>query len=251
MKSINFKEIIKGKRFLIFDMDNTLTESCQKISKETAQLLNKISKKYGIVIATGGTLEHVKYQVLSECNFDAIVISVCGSRCDYCSADGEIINHWNNKLDDYEKEMIIDALKRLVQEYNIKKLSEIDDQIQDRDAQITFSALGRTAPKEIKDNFDKSKRKRKGWVSFLYKFIPENYSVKIGGTTSIDICRGHPDKSTALVDLFSSCLTDCLYIGDSLFNGGNDSPVLKIMDCHHVDNPNETKSFLEEVLNDF
>jgi len=246
MKETNIKEIIEGKETLIFDMDNTLTESCQKVDAEMVSLLNKVSENYKIVIATGGTYAHVKHQVLNECNFGAHAISVCGSRCDFYDIGEK--NLWNNKLELHEKEMIRYALVSLIIEFDIKKISWLNDQIQDRDAQITFSALGRTAPKDIKDNFDKSKRKRKEWVKYLYNFIPNEYSIKIGGTTSIDICRGHPDKSTALVKLFGKELKTCLYVGDSLFNGGNDSPVLKVMDCHSVDSPEDTKEFLRKVL---
>ena len=137
------------KKTLIFDMDNTVVESCQKVDQEMIELLNELSKHYDMAIATGGTFEHSKNQVLYHTDFPADVMSVCGAKADRYSPDGNHTNYWETKLEQFEKDIIITAFEYLNKEYNIKPMTP--DQIQDRQSQITWSALGRSAPREIED----------------------------------------------------------------------------------------------------
>ena len=66
--------------------------------------------------------------------------------------------------------------------------------IEDRGSQITFSALGQQAPLEQKDKWDPDFTKRKKIKAILDTLIPE-FSVRMGGATSIDITKPGIDKA--------------------------------------------------------
>jgi phosphomannomutase len=82
----------------------------------------------------------------------------------------------------------------------------------------------------------------------LIKLIPE-FSVHIGGATSIDVTRAGVDKAYGigkLRDFLHIAIDDMIFLGDALFPGGNDylakqAGVLSIQ----VRDPHETKRVIE------
>ena len=98
--------------------------------------------------------------------------------------------------------------------------------IEDRGTQVTMSALGQQAPLEKKEKWDPDFTKRKKMQALLEDVIPE-FSVRLGGTTSIDVTRPGIDKAYGmgkLRDVLDIDIADMLFIGDALFPGGNDYP---------------------------
>ena len=58
-----------------------------------------------------------------------------------------------------------------------------------------------------------------------------NVEIRIGGTTSIDFNMAGVDKGVAVkrfMDKMSLRRQDVLFIGDCLFKGGNDYPIVKL-----------------------
>jgi phosphomannomutase len=87
--------------------------------------------------------------------------------------------------------------------------------------------------------------------AILDTLIPE-FSVRIGGATSIDITKPGIDKAYGirkLRDILGISLKEMIYVGDALFVGGNDYPaeeagVISIP----VRGPNETKRVVEAII---
>jgi phosphomannomutase len=81
--------------------------------------------------------------------------------------------------------------------------------------------------------------------------IPE-FSVRIGGSTSIDITRPGIDKAYGIAklrDLLHISLKEMIYIGDALFVGGNDYPAEKAgVDSIPVKGPDETKRVIQAII---
>lgn len=95
--------------------------------------------------------------------------------------------------------------------------------IEDQGSQITFSALGQQAPLDEKDKWDPDFTKRKKIKAILDTFIPE-FSVRMGGATSIDVIKPGIDKAYGvrkLRDILGISLKEMIFIGDALFVGGN------------------------------
>ena len=118
-------------------------------------------------------------------------------------------------------------------------------------SQVTLSALGQQAPLDAKAAWDPDFARRRKIKAVLDRLIPE-FSVRMGGQTSIDVTRHGIDKAFGLRklrDLLGIALTDMLFVGDALFVGGNDHPakeagVLSIQ----VRDPDETKRVIETLL---
>jgi hydroxymethylpyrimidine pyrophosphatase-like HAD family hydrolase len=122
--------------------------------------------------------------------------------------------------------------------------------IEDRGSQITYSALGQLAPIEEKKKWDPDFSRRKKIKALLDKMIPE-FSVRLGGTTSIDITKPGIDKAYGirkLADILDIAIQEMIFIGDALFPGGNDYPAKETgVVCIRVRDPNETKRIIETI----
>jgi hypothetical protein len=123
--------------------------------------------------------------------------------------------------------------------------------IEDRGSQITFSALGQQAPIEEKKKWDPNFTKRKKIKALLDKLIPE-FSVRLGGTTSIDVTKPGIDKGYGirkLRDILGIAIPKMVFIGDALFPGGNDYPAKEAgVVSIQVNDPNETKRVIEAII---
>jgi phosphomannomutase len=87
--------------------------------------------------------------------------------------------------------------------------------------------------------------------AILDTLIPE-FSVRLGGATSIDVTKPGIDKAYGirkLRDILHISIREMIYVGDALFPGGNDYPaeqtgVISIP----VRAPNETKRVIESII---
>jgi phosphomannomutase len=87
--------------------------------------------------------------------------------------------------------------------------------------------------------------------TLLDTLLPE-FSVHMGGTTSIDVTKPGIDKAYGirkLRDILDIALPEMLFIGDALFVGGNDYPakaagVISIP----IRDPHETKRVIQTII---
>jgi hypothetical protein len=85
----------------------------------------------------------------------------------------------------------------------------------------------------------------------LDTLIPE-FSVRIGGATSIDVTKPGIDKAYGihkLRDILGISIKEMIYVGDALFAGGNDYPAKQAgVISIPVRGPDETKRVIEAVI---
>jgi HAD superfamily hydrolase (TIGR01484 family) len=152
---------------------------------------------------------------------------------------------------DQEKTKIVDSLNKAVEESGFKAKKTWGEQIEDRGSQITFSGLGQQAPLNNKKKWDPDFAKRKKIKTILDKSLSE-FSVQLGGATSIDITKPGIDKAYGIHKLQHTLdikIAKMLFIGDALFDGGNDHPARKTgVDCIQVRDPEETKRIVETII---
>src|SRR5690606_29768104 len=133
-------------------------------------------------------------------------------------------------LSDTEKTAAIEALVASAKQLGYWEENPRGEIIEDRESQITFSALGQEAPIEAKQNWDTDGEKKSKLRDAVAAILP-NLEVRAGGTTSIDITAKGIDKAFGiqkLVDVSSASLEQMLFFGDKLQPGGNDYPVLEL-----------------------
>ncbi len=87
--------------------------------------------------------------------------------------------------------------------------------------------------------------------ALLDKLIPE-FSVNLGGTTSVDITKPGIDKAYGihkLRDILHIPIDEMLFIGDAVFPGGNDYPAKQAgVDSIRVRDPEESKRVIEAIV---
>ncbi len=242
------------KKLIVFDLDGTLAESKSSLDAEMATRLHDLLGIVKVAVISGGDWPQFEKQLLSNLPRDERLVNLsllptCGTKFFRYAGDWKKI--YSEDLTADEKEKIISSLKKAldVAGYNPEKVwGEV---IEDRGSQITFSALGQQAPLEEKDKWDSDFTKRKKIKAILDTFIPE-FSVRMGGTTSIDVTKPGIDKAYGikkLRDLLGISLKEMIFIGDALFAGGNDYPAEEAgVVSIPVRGPSETKPVTEAII---
>ncbi len=242
------------KKLVIFDLDGTIAESKAAVDPEMAGLLGGLLEIVQVAIISGGNWPQFQKQVVSrlppEASLKALsLLPTCGTKFYRYSGDWELL--YSEDFGHEERDKIVAALESVVESSGIAKRRTWGQVIEDRGSQITFSALGQEAPLEEKKKWDPDFAKRKRMQALLAKLIPE-LSVRLGGTTSIDVTKPGIDKAYGirkLRDLLGISIDEMLFVGDALFPGGNDYPAkeagvvsVQVRDSH------ETKRLIETIL---
>jgi HAD superfamily hydrolase (TIGR01484 family) len=243
------------KKLIVFDLDGTLAGSKSPLDSEMAGLLHDLLLIVRVAVISGGDWPQFEKQLLSNLPHDKTLsnlslLPTCGTKFyRYDSAAWKKI--YSEDLTAEERDKILSALKKAISSSDFKAEKLWGEQIEDRGSQITFSALGQQAPLEEKDKWDPDISKRKKIKAALDGLIPD-FSVRIGGSTSIDITKPGIDKAYGirkLRDLLSVSLKEMIFIGDALYVGGNDYPAKRVgVDCIPVKDPDETKRVIQTII---
>lgn len=242
------------KSLIIFDLDGTLAKSKSAIDKEMGGLFKTLLDTVQVAIISGGDWPQFEKQVLDQLPKKALlkkltILPTCGTKFYQYKTEWEEL--YEENFTDEERKQILDSLHVAIGESHLGIKKTWGDQIEDRGSQITFSALGQQAPLEAKKGWDDDFSKRKRIVDRLEKPL-KGFSVGMGGTTSIDIVKPGIDKAYGirkLNEILGIDISEMLFIGDALFEGGNDYPARKTgVDCIQVRDPEETKRIIETIV---
>ena len=242
------------KKLIVFDLDGTLAESKSSIDGEMAKLLNSLLGIVKVSIISGGAWSQFEKQVLAHLSHDErlknlSLLPTCGTK--FYQYDSKWEQLYSEDFTDAEKQKIVGSLKKAMEssEGEVEKIW--GDVIEDRGSQITFSALGQAAPLEEKKKWDPDFTKRKRMKAVLDKLIPE-FSVRLGGSTSIDVTKHGIDKAYGirkLRDILGIPIPKIIFIGDAVFPGGNDYPAKEAGALSiEVKDPHETKRVIETII---
>ena len=241
------------KKMVVFDLDGTLAESKSSLDSEMAALLQELLGKMKVAVISGGDWSQFQKQLLAKFPVNEnlrnlSILPTCGTKFYEYSTEWKKI--YSEDFTTAEKEKIIQSLTKTSESLDFKINKTWGEVIEDRGSQITFSALGQEAPLDKKKEWDADFAKRKKMKVLLDKIIPE-FSVCLGGTTSIDVTKKGIDKAYGILklqDKLGIAVNEMVFIGDALFPGGNDHPVKKTGVCSiQVKNPEETKRVIETI----
>jgi phosphomannomutase len=241
------------KKLIVFDLDGTLAESKAPLDAEMSRLLGDLLGIVQGAVISGGGWPQFEAQVLSHLPDESLanlsLLPTCGTQFFRYTGDWKKI--YSEDFTSAEKEKIVISLKKAVAEAGFKPEKLWGEPIEDRGSQITFSALGQQAPLEEKTKWDPDYAKRKKIKAIVDTLIPE-FSVRIGGATSIDITKPGIDKGYGvrkLSDVLGISLKEMIFVGDALFPGGNDYPAQEAgVVSVPVQGPHETKRVIETII---
>ena len=242
------------KKLFVFDLDGTLAESKSSLSPEVAGLLHDLLGVMKIAVISGGSWAQFETQLLARLPSDdrfenLFLLPTCGTKFYH------YVDHWSKvyseDLSKKERQQIISALQRALDESGIKVEKVWGEAIEDRGSQITLSVLGQDAPLSVKQEWDPDFAKRKKIAAILEPLL-SNFAINMGGTTSIDVTKPGIDKAYGigkLRDQLGISLKEMLFAGDAVFVGGNDYPVQTAgVDSILVRDPRETARVIQAVI---
>jgi len=242
------------KKLIVFDLDDTLAESKSSLDTEMSSLLHDLLGIVKVGVISGGNWPQFEKQLLSNLPHDErlknlSILPTCGTK--FFQYTGGWKKIYSEDFTADEKEKIVSSLKKALTEVGFKAEKVWGDVIEDRGSQITYSALGQHASLEEKSKWDPDFAKRKNIKAILDTFIPD-FSVRLGGATSIDVTKHGIDKAYGirkLRDILGISLKEMIFIGDALFPGGNDYPAEEAgVVSIPVRGPNETKRVTEAII---
>lgn len=248
-------------RLVAFDLDDTLAASKSPIDPRMAELLVRLLEATQVCVISGGNFEQFRMQLIENLPLDRPealermhLLPTCGTQY-YRFERGEWVRQYAEDLTAEQKAAALAAV-----EQEAKRLGywEPDNGtrtwgpvLEDRGSQITFSALGQSAPVDAKKRWDPTGEKKNALRAAVAPLLPE-LEVRSGGSTSVDITRRGIDKAygmAKLAELTGVPFASMLFIGDRLDPDGNDYPVKAAgVPCIDVDGWEDTAEVVAQFL---
>ena len=244
-------------RLIAFDLDDTLAPSKSAIDPRIGGLLLELATRVEVAIISGGQLQQFQSQVVERLpaadaeTLDRFhLMPTCGTQY-YRLEEGGVRTVYAHALTDDEKSRALTAVEEEARRLGLWEAEPWGDILEDRGSQITFSALGQTAPLEAKMAWDPTGEKKNALRDAVAARIPD-LEVRSGGSTSVDITHRGIDKAYGmrkLAEVTGISLDDMLFVGDRLDEHGNDYPVLAMgVTCQAVEGWEHTSAYLTELI---
>ena len=248
---MNFKP-----KLVAFDLDGTLAESKQRVTPQIGELLSKLLAVMPVAVLSGGSWRQFESQLLpalpEQTHKERLyLMPVSAAQC-YVFEHDIWKTRYDNSFGTAEKSRILQALKEVLEEVKFEQPPRLyGEQIEDRGAQITWSANGQQAPLDVKVKWDPDRRKRLPIREALMRRVPD-ISVGVNATNSIDITHKGINKAYGirkLIEFTQISISEMLYVGDALQEGGNDA-VVKDTGIHtyEVIGPEETAQLIQTII---
>lgn len=218
-------------RLVMFDLDDTLAPSKSPLADNMVALLRRMLGDTLGCIISGGRFGQFQSQVLDRLGvFETMgnlhLMPTCGTQ--YVRWSGEAWETvYAEYLSDDEKKRTLDVLETGARELGLWESQTWGPILEDRGSQITFSALGQSAPVDAKSAWDPDGAKKESLRAYAAQRLPD-LEVRSGGSTSVDVTKKGIDKAygaNKLMHILDLGIDDILFFGDRLDEGGNDYPV--------------------------
>jgi len=244
-------------KLIIFDLDGTLSESKQPLTREMAVLLSRLLAVTKVSVISGGGLpqfiKQVVAQIPNDANLGNLYLLPTSGGALYEFRNGEWNRIYEERFSDEEVRIIETTLRAVAEETGIINFSERSwgERIENRGGQVTLSALGQQAPVALKKAWDPDHEKRLVLQTAIAQRLPD-FTVAYGGATSIDVTKRNIDKAYGarkLCERLGIPESEAFFVGDELGSGGNDEAIFKTnVPTKSVKNPAETERLIESLL---
>lgn len=244
-------------KIIFFDLDGTLAESKQAITPPIPALITNLLERTPVAIISGGALQQFILQVVQKlpanANFANLYLLPTSGAALYARKNDEWNKIYEENLSVNDMDKIEAAMRAAGKETDIIDFSKkaFGEYIERRGGEVSLSALGQHAHIALKKEWDPSKIKRRTLQAAVSTRLPD-FSVAIGGATTIDVTKKGVDKAYGvrqLCRLLNISEPDALYVGDELEKSGNDEAVFKTsVQTRSVTSPADTAHFIISLL---
>lgn len=243
-------------RLVAFDLDDTLAPSKAPLPQPMADALLALLDTTPVCVISGGQILQFTNQVVNRLHDASArqlgrlhLMPTCGTQY-YRHVEGAWQQVYAHNLSDDEKARALQVVESEARRLGLWEADTWGPILEDRGSQITFSALGQHAPVDAKKKWDPTGAKKESLREGVAALLPD-LEVRSGGSTSVDITRRGIDKAygiNRLSELTDIALTDMLFVGDRLDEGGNDYPVKALgVPCVAVSDWRETAEIVSEL----
>lgn len=244
-------------RLVAFDLDDTLAPSKSALEAPMLDALTQLLEVAEVCVISGGQISQFRTQLidalghLDEEHLTRLhLMPTCGTQY-WLRQEGEWREQYAENLTPEQIREAFESLEKRARELGVWEEETWGPILEDRGSQVTFSALGQSAPVDAKKAWDPDGAKKNALAAAVAKDLPE-LEVRSGGSTSVDITRRGIDKAygmTRLVELTGIPVSDMLFVGDRLDEQGNDYPVLSTgVRAHAVHGWEDTEVLVRRVV---
>jgi HAD superfamily hydrolase (TIGR01484 family) len=238
----------------LFDLDDTLAESFEAPKPEIVARLRALLERIPVAILTAAGFPRIERDFLMHLQsseyIDRLYIFPNSATECFVFQNDSWHQLYNFNLSEEERSHIKAALETAAAKVGTGH-PEYAPQLWDRGSQIAYAMIKSDAPQEIKKSWDPDQAKRTLLKTALEKMLPE-HEVRIGGNVTIDITKKGIDKAygvTWLHERLGIPTGEMLYVGDALYQGGNDAVVIPTgIQVRSTSGPTETLRIMDEIL---
>ncbi len=244
-------------KIVVTDLDGTLAPSKAPMDDEMSKIICGLLSTKAMAVVGGGFYSQFQKQLIGalKCpaeNLSMLYLFPTNATAFYKFSGSEWQKVYSEDLSEEQKRLVYSAFPKALELAGFKNPEKLyGNQLEDRGTQITFSALGQEAPLELKSAWDPDQKKRMAIKQQLDKLL-NGFEIRLGGTTSIDITKAGIDKAYAIskiTEIFGYSKQEMVFIGDALYEGGNDYAVkLAGVESILTSGPEETKSLLRGII---
>jgi len=253
------------RKVIAFDLDGTLAPSKSMLPDRMANLLDRLLEKYHVCIISGGKFELFERNVLSNLKADPArlerlhLMPTCGTayyKYDVAKVAWEKV--YAEDLTEAQKDKVRQVMAEVTEKLGFVEKKVWGEVLEDRGSQMSWSALGQEIVGELgeeglrmKEEWDPDNSKKAKIRDAAAGLLPE-LEVRAGGLTTIDITRPGIDKAYGmkkLMELLEIGKEEIFFIGDRIYEGGNDYPVMMFgVDTIQIDDWQQTAVAVEAII---
>ena len=244
-------------KIVVTDLDGTLAPSKAAMDDEMSEIICELLSSKDMAVVGGGFYSQFQKQLIGSLKCPSeklhrLYLFPTNATAFYRFGEQGWYKVYSEDLSEEQKKLVYSAFPKALELVGFKNPEKLyGSQLEDRGTQITFSALGQEAPLELKSAWDPDQKKRKAIKEQLDKLL-NGFEIRLGGTTSIDITKTGIDKAYAIrkiTEIFGYSKQEMVFIGDALYEGGNDYAVkLAGVESIQTSGPEETKSLLMRIM---
>ena len=210
------------KKLICFDLDGTLTQHRSKLEEKNKAVLDRLSKKYKLLMVGAGNAPRIYDQM------NGYPIDILGN---YGMQESKMINGEftivREDKSEPDRKYFIEKIEYLRKKYGYTEYKGEAVEF-NSSGMVTFPLIGTKADIADKLVFDPTREKRRVMYPEVLELFGDNYTVYIGGSSSFDFSGKQYNKYDAIMRYAKENgyeKDEILYVGDDFGDGGGDSHV--------------------------